>query len=523
MGGLRGIPLLAAVVLAAYSTPALAADEVVTLGNDNRITPAAVTIDPGNKVTWDWVGPDFNHSPEALYGQAEWFDADPGDGAFPHPAGRNFSYRFTYSGVFQYRCTVHPDTMQGTVTVRGPVAAVTANPATPVVGRPVTFDASRSSDADGAITRYEWDLDGDGAFERSGKAAQQTTTYSTARRVTVRVQATDDKGRRSIALLSVRVSEPAPVAAFLVSPTVTRPHQPVTFDASGTTDADGDIATYEWDLDGDSSTGPGGFEVGTGNVPQTTRSFTGSGTREVRLRVTDAAGNTSVAIEQLTIANLQPSAEFTAAAGRAGETSAFDASGSSDADGAIAWYEWDLDGDGTFETDSGASPRATRIYASPGPVKVGLRVTDNGGAVTLNGHTITIGPGEATGDDPPAGDGGSRDTGAPPRLTARAAAVQRALRTRRVVLRAGCNQACSIVVRGSLRIAGRRALRLTAVTRRMTAGGLATLRLVVPRAAATQLRRALAAHRRATVVVDLRAAAPGRGAVSTTRRITVRR
>ena len=44
-------------------------------------------------------------------------------------------------------------------------------------------------------------------------------------------------------------------------------------------------------------------------------------------------------------------------------------------------YEWDLDGDGTFELNTGTTPTATKTYAAPGTVNIRLRVTDDGGNV----------------------------------------------------------------------------------------------------------------------------------------------
>lgn len=44
--------------------------------------------------------------------------------------------------------------------------------------------------------------------------------------------------------------------------------------------------------------------------------------------------------------------------------------------GTIAKYEWDLDGDGVFESDTGTVPSITRTYAQPRTVTARLRVTD---------------------------------------------------------------------------------------------------------------------------------------------------
>ena len=61
------------------------------------------------------------------------------------------------------------------------------------------------------------------------------------------------------------------------------------------------------------------------------------------------------------------------------ETATFDASGSEPGDAAIRRYEWDLDGNGSFETNTGATATATKAYGETGRYRVGLRVTDAAG------------------------------------------------------------------------------------------------------------------------------------------------
>ena len=50
--------------------------------------------------------------------------------------------------------------------------------------------------------------------------------------------------------------------------------------------------------------------------------------------------------------------------------------------GSIVRYEWDLDGNGTFETDAGASPTVQKTWSTPYAGLIGLRVTDNNGLTT---------------------------------------------------------------------------------------------------------------------------------------------
>src|SRR5205085_2130241 len=56
----------------------------------------------------------------------------------------------------------------------------------------------------------------------------------------------------------------------------------------------------------------------------------------------------------------------------------------------VAKYEWALDGNGSFETSTGTTPTASRVYTAGGPVVVGLRVTDNGGGAGTTTRTVTI-------------------------------------------------------------------------------------------------------------------------------------
>ena len=92
--------------------------------------------------------------------------------------------------------------------------------------------------------------------------------------------------------------------------------------------------------------------------------------------------------------NADPTARFTASPNPlpAGGLVAFDASGSTDPDGAIASYRWDLDGDGTFEADTGAEPKAVATYPLPGTVTVRLRVTDDRGAEAESVLDVTAQP-----------------------------------------------------------------------------------------------------------------------------------
>ncbi len=92
--------------------------------------------------------------------------------------------------------------------------------------------------------------------------------------------------------------------------------------------------------------------------------------------------------------NSPPRASFTAQPNpaRPNQTVTFDASSSSDPDGRIVSYRWDLDGDGAFETTTGSSPSTSTSYRRPQTVAVTLRVTDDDGASDEATVTVQVGP-----------------------------------------------------------------------------------------------------------------------------------
>ena len=56
----------------------------------------------------------------------------------------------------------------------------------------------------------------------------------------------------------------------------------------------------------------------------------------------------------------------------------------------ITKYEWDLDGNGSYETNTGTTATTTRSYASGATVTVGLRVTDNNNATATTTRSLTV-------------------------------------------------------------------------------------------------------------------------------------
>ena len=61
-----------------------------------------------------------------------------------------------------------------------------------------------------------------------------------------------------------------------------------------------------------------------------------------------------------------------------------------DVEGPVVNYAWDLDGNGTFETDTGATPTAGRVFPRAGSYTVSLRVTDAAGQAAIATQPVTV-------------------------------------------------------------------------------------------------------------------------------------
>jgi hypothetical protein len=161
--------------------------------------------------------------------------------------GASFTYTpnsFSGTESFIYQVGDGAATDSATVTVRvngAPTAAVTASSQSLNTGESVTFDANESSDADGTVVSYEWDVDGDGTFERTGETVVHAFETGGSQAVTVRV--TDDDGATDTATATVDVAgENTPPTATDVT-AWTPLHESVTGQFVAT-DPDGDALTY---------------------------------------------------------------------------------------------------------------------------------------------------------------------------------------------------------------------------------------------------------------------------------------
>lgn len=67
-----------------------------------------VHIDLGEKVTWDWLGPDLAHSVTGISANDQQWDSDPKTDAPYHRAGYSYTLQFNEPGTYQFQCKLHP-------------------------------------------------------------------------------------------------------------------------------------------------------------------------------------------------------------------------------------------------------------------------------------------------------------------------------------------------------------------------------------------------------------------------------
>jgi PKD repeat protein len=168
-----------------------------------------------------------------------------------------------------------------------------------------------------------------------------------------------------------------PTATFTAQPTSMSAPLDISFDASGSSDPDGGIVSYDWAF-GDGATG-------TGVTP--THRYTAPGSYTVTLTVTDDSNTKATATRTVEVHQLPPVASFTVTptSGDAPLSVQVDGTASSDPDGSIASYAWDFGDDATA---NGAT--ASHTYTSVGSYTITLTITDDHGATAKASQTVTV-------------------------------------------------------------------------------------------------------------------------------------
>ncbi|MDH7444459.1 glycoside hydrolase family 48 protein [Aquimarina sp. 2201CG14-23] len=255
-----------------------------------------------------------------------------------------------------------------------PTASFTATPESGTAPLEVSFDASGSSDPNGDTITYSWDF-GNG---QTSSVVDPLITYTSIGSYLVTLTVSDGANTSSEFTRTITVLDGniAPIAEFSANPTTGVAPVTVSFDASGSSDENGDSLTYIWDF-GDGETGSG---------ISVNHEYTTIGEFEAKLTVSDGSKEDSKTTS-IIVTDGSPVASFTMSAdsGIIPLDVVFDASGSSDPAGGNLTYSWDL-GNG----DTASTVTTSTTYTEVGQVTVRLTVTNAAGDTDSETKTISL-------------------------------------------------------------------------------------------------------------------------------------
>ncbi len=327
-----------------------------------------------------------------------------GDGA-THTGCGAFSHTYKTEGSYPVTLTVSGSGGSDTKTktnfitvVEEPVAnqpptSVINGPTSGLVGELLTFDGSSSSDPDGAILSYIWDL-GDGA---TASGVNVSHSYGEAGSYNIILTVTDDGGLSDTSTYTLLIEESATdqyPLAVINGPAGALVGEMVVFDSGGSYDSDGTIVSYVWDF-GDS----GASAVAAQSDGSTmAHSYSASGSYQVTLTVTDDDGLSDTATHTIVVqesaSNQPPIAEIDGpTSALVDETVTFDSGDSYDPDGTIVSYVWDFGDSGASAVAVAAQSGDSRMahsYSASGSYQVTLTIADDGGLSDTVTHMIVI-------------------------------------------------------------------------------------------------------------------------------------
>jgi len=295
-----------------------------------------------------------------------------------------------------------------------PTAVLGATPTSGAKPLTVSFSGLASTDPDtaggDAIASYTFNF-GDGSAPVTNTTGTISYVYTRSGSFTATLKVKDrNQGAESLADAKlITVSNDAPVAALAVDKTSGNTPLTVAFDATGSTDPNGDAVTlFSFDLDGD-----GSYEIVDSDNAKPSFTYSNAGTYTAKVKVKDSEGlESAAATRSITVTTAPPPASvsirsFTATFTDDGDVSdghslvnfSVDASSSDPAAGTLS-YTFDY-GDGTGSGRQAGST-SSHDYTRAGSYEAKVIVTDERGnsatrSVTVKTTTtVVVGPGPVT-------------------------------------------------------------------------------------------------------------------------------
>ena len=293
-----------------------------------------------------------------------------------------FNYGFTLGGDYTIKAEITVDgtvyTVEKDIRINSvpPVAIInyTANPK----GAPsqVTLDASSSYASGSSISFVQWDLNDDGYFDRYYENVTETITilYPTQSSANVKLRVTDNMGASSETNITIIVTNSGPVAVLSAGPPrgIAPFSSILTFNAS---DPDGNIVAYLLDADGNGTINHTASSAGSYQYNYTNS----AGTYYPKLYAVDDMGATGIVSTTVIVLPAGSPIAFASATPASGPTPLSVTFVGECTNQTISLYEWDLDGDGTYEWNSTSNGIVNYTYDTKGKYTPKFRVTATNG------------------------------------------------------------------------------------------------------------------------------------------------
>jgi PKD repeat protein len=230
-----------------------------------------------------------------------------------------------------------------------PLPTVTAS-GTPTSGQaPYEVAFTTAQTAGAAVTEWRWDFDGDGNNDYvSAETGTVRRTYGQAGSFTARLTAVDRYARTVTKTVGVTVTAApsAPTVSASADTTVVTAGIKINFTGNAT--VPGGVEWYAWDFNGD-----GVNDFASIDTCATSETYTLTGTYQAKLTVLDREGRmTSNTIAITVNAALNPPTSAGTATPRSGVAPlkvVFDPAGTGNGGNQVWYYEWDYEGDGTYD------------------------------------------------------------------------------------------------------------------------------------------------------------------------------
>ncbi len=152
-----------------------------------------------------------------------------------------------------------------------------------IEGQIIILDGAGSTDLDGEIVLYEWDIDDNGTYDYSSSSPTQSHIYVQQGTYDIRLRVTDDLGATDEGITVAYITDSSPTADFTGTPT----SGPVNLLVNFTDNSSGydQPLSYEWDFDND--------DIVDSTIQNPSYTYSSPGTYTVKLTVTDSDGSTS--------------------------------------------------------------------------------------------------------------------------------------------------------------------------------------------------------------------------------------